>query len=156
MAIMPVIKHPDARLYKVSELFNFERDKELLFHLRDTFRDAQGGKAWGLSLPQIGFNLCAFIMRLHDEPTGNRVETFVINPVITEYSNEKLSMIEGCLSLPWLNNVAVERPIGIKGFFRTGVGDVANYELGGMEARVFQHEMAHLMGITLNTERFRQ
>lgn len=142
MAIKPIIKHPDQRLYTTCEPFNFETDKQHLIDLRSTFRDAQGGRAWGLSLPQIGVTKAAFIMVIQG------IETFVCNPVISQFSRERLTMVEGCLSMPWLK-VNVERRIGIRGVFRTGVGDLAQFELDGMESRVFQHEFEHLMGVTL-------
>lgn len=147
--IRPIIKHPDPRLYQTCTLFNFETDMKDAIDMRKTFREAQGGKALGLSLPQIGVLKCGFIMHI----TG--IETFVFNPVITHSSREKLMMQEGCLSMPWLNNVMVERPLGIKGFFRTGVGELAEFELEGMEARVFQHEFEHLIGVTLYTHKDR-
>lgn len=151
MTIRQIIKHPDQRLYTTCPPFDFETGKPHLFDLLHTFRDAQGGKALGLSLPQIGVMMAAFIMRLEYEggPTGKeRKETFVCNPVITDFSREKLVMQEGCLSMPWLK-VNVERPIGIRGVFRNGVGEMVPFQLDGMQSRVFQHEFEHLIGCTL-------
>jgi peptide deformylase len=141
--ILPIIKHPDARLYTTCEPYNFETDRKALLDLRATYRDAQRGKALGLSMPQIGVLKAAFIMNMQG------IETFVINPVVEAYSSQKLIMEEGCLSMPWLGGVLVERPIAIKGIFRTGVGDIAHFTLDGMDARVFQHEFEHLIGVTL-------
>jgi peptide deformylase len=147
--ILPIIKHPDARLYTTCELFNFETDKKAMLDLRATYRNAQGGKALGLAMPQIGVLKCCFVMHIQG------IETIVVNPLITHMSDEKLLMQEGCLSIPWLTNVMVERPVGIKGYFFTGAGEVAEFELDGMEARVFQHEFDHLIGVTLYTHKDR-
>lgn len=151
MAIRNIIKHPDQRLYTTCPPFNFETQKNDLHDLLHTFRDAQGGKALGLSLPQIGVMGAAFIMRLEYEggPKGvQKLETFVCNPVITDFSREKLVMQEGCLSMPWMK-INVERPIGIRGVFRNGAGETVPFQLDGMQSRVFQHEFDHLIGCTL-------
>lgn len=147
MAIRQIVKHPDQRLYTTCPPFNYETGKPHLFDLLHTFRDAQGGKALGLSLPQIGVMMAAFIMRV-EYGEGQKLETFVCNPVITDFSREKLVMQEGCLSMPWLK-VNVERPVGIRGVFRNGEGEMVTFEMDGMQSRVFQHEFEHLIGCTL-------
>lgn len=150
MAVRAIIKHPDQRLYTTSAPFDFETGKPHLMDLLHTFRDAQGGRALGLSLPQIGVNMAAFVMRLKYDDQGmeRNLETFVCNPVITDFSREKLVMQEGCLSMPWMK-VNVERPIGIRGVFRNGAGETVPFQLDGMQSRVFQHEFEHLIGCTL-------
>lgn len=69
----------------------------------------------------------------------------LINPVITEYSDDLTDYQEGCLSVPTIHEV-VKRP---------GTITVKFYDLGGNEqtitdddkfARVAQHEIDHLSG----------
>lgn len=156
MAIRQIIKHPDQRLYTTCTPINFERDKEHMMDLLHTFRDAQGGRALGLSMPQIGITLCAFVMRLKydDQGVERNLETVVCNPVITHRSKEVFVMQEGCLSLPWMK-INVERPQGVKGVFQNGVGQMVPFELSGMQARIFQHEFEHLIGCTLSNHKHR-
>ena len=54
-------------------------------------------------------------------------------------------MDEGCLTFPglWLK---VKRPQGIKVEFEDEMGTRQEYQLFGLEARIFQHEMDHMEG----------
>ena len=63
--------------------------------LRDTlFAALKGMGGVGLSANQIGVNKRACVIKFND------VELFLLNPVITERSNEGFIFYEGCLSIP--------------------------------------------------------
>lgn len=100
---------------------------------------AQPGRA-GLAANQIGVSLRAFSWNLDGHGVG-----YVLNPVITELSDETQGGDEGCLSVPGLwyprTRAACARVEGI---------DLDGNEvvLEGEEivARLIQHEVGHLDG----------
>lgn len=100
----------------------------------------------GLAAPQVGHNLRLMVMRLK---TGQTVE--LINPRISWTSEERLLMVEGCLSIPG-KRIEIERPSKVRVKFQTIEGDFKYWCLHKMDARVFLHEYDHLEGI-LMTER---
>ena len=100
----------------------------------------------GLAAPQVGHNIRLMVIRLN---TGQIVE--LINPRISWTSEERLTMDEGCLSIPG-NRIKIERPAKVRVKFETIDGDFKYWCLHKMDARVFLHEYDHLEGI-LMTER---
>lgn len=75
-------------------------------------------------------------------------EFVVVNPKIEPTTEETATETEGCLSIPGIH-VEVERPAGI---LLTGVdaaGRDLRVEASGLLARIFQHEVDHLDGITI-------
>ena len=84
----------------------------------------------GLSANQIGMPVKVFAMRVDD--SDNAIVCF--NPEITEESDEKVMMKEGCLSYPSL--------------YQNADGDIINAHFEGLAARIFHHEMDHMKGKT--------
>lgn len=75
-------------------------------------------------------------------------EYVVVNPEITPSTEETAVETEGCLSIPGIT-VDVERPTAV---VLTGVdarGERLRVEADGLLARIFQHEVDHLDGITI-------
>ena len=95
----------------------------------------------GLAANQVGVPLRIFAM--HADPA-----LVVINPKIVEVSDEVVLLEEGCLSYPGLF-VKVKRPLWIKARFNYPNGQAQTMRFEGMTARVFQHEFAHLEGLTM-------
>ncbi len=113
------------------------KTRSLIEDLLDTTK--LPGRA-GVAAPQIGVNLRAFSYNVHGE-VG-----FVINPVITELSGEKVLLDEGCLSVPDLWH---KTP-------RWQFAKVQGLDLNGKEievsgtglmAQALQHECDHLDGL---------
>ena len=96
--------------------------------------------ALGVAAPQIGLPYRAFAIR-SDEIIG------CFNPIITGTGEEQIYLEEGCLSFPNLY-VKVKRPRVIRVRYTTPDGNIVTRRLEGMTARVFQHELDHLDGIT--------
>lgn len=94
----------------------------------------------GLSAVQIGVMARAFSLR--SEP----VSTF-FNPRIVDVSEEQVLLEEGCLSFPGLI-LKVRRPRIIKARFQLVDGQYRTMKFDGMTARIVQHEIDHLDGIT--------
>jgi len=70
----------------------------------------------------------------------------IINPVLSSPSEEKVSMLEGCMSLPDLH-VEVVRPKSIHVSYQNLLGETIEEDLFDFRARMFMHENDHLNGV---------
>ena len=97
----------------------------------------------GLSANQIGMPVKVFAMRIDE--SDNAIVCF--NPEIEEESEEMVMMTEGCLSFPslYLNK---RRPKELTVKYQNVDGDFIDAHFEGLAARVFHHEMDHMMGKT--------
>ena len=96
----------------------------------------------GLSANQIGMPVKVFSMYVTNE------EGIVcFNPKIKRESNEKVIMKEGCLSFPELY-LNISRPQMIEATYQNADGDEINVHLEDLAARIFHHEMDHMIGTT--------
>jgi peptide deformylase len=107
----------------------------------DMFKLMRDRHGIGLASPQIGNSYNMFVMNM--EGSG---DVGVYNPQILEFSEEEVSMEEGCLSFPMLY-IHVTRPAKVKVKYKLydGITEVEGW-LDGMDARCFQHEFEHLQG----------
>lgn len=105
----------------------------------------------GIAAPQIHHSLCIFIMcskpnvRYPDAPLMK--PTAIINPEIISYSNERVKDWEGCLSVPSMRGL-VPRYNQITVRYHDQKGNEIQKDLTGFLARIFQHELDHLNGLT--------
>lgn len=126
--------------------------------LRDTlFAALKGMGGVGLSANQIGVNKRACVIKFND------VELFLLNPVITERSNEGFIFYEGCLSIPdtikkpvrTIRSTYVVVQTDNLGELRFEINPEEDRKLEGqisedtMKTVVVQHEIDHLDGITI-------
>jgi peptide deformylase len=104
----------------------------------------------GLAGPQVGRLLRIFIIRDEKlDPAGDYVlgpPEVIINPTLSNPSEEKVSMVEGCLSLPGLY-VEVIRPKKIHVRYMNLKGEWVEEHLDEFRARVTMHENDHLNGV---------
>ena len=70
----------------------------------------------------------------------------MINPEIHPIGEEKLTEIEGCLSMPGLHD-EVERPARVRIVCQELDGSTLDFEAEGLLSRAAQHEVDHLHGI---------
>lgn len=118
-------------------------------------------KGFGLSANQIGINKRACLISIEEYD----YEIFMINPVITEISEEKFLFYETCLSLP----KTFEKPIPTIRFQRIVVdtdnlgkltfqvnkdGDKEKVSLETLQTVVVQHEIDHLDGLTIKDRQY--
>jgi peptide deformylase len=105
----------------------------------------------GIAAPQIHHSVRIFIMcskpndRYPDAPL--MAPTAIINPEILHYSPEKVTDWEGCLSVPSMRGL-VPRHNLIRVRYFDQQGHEQQKELTGFIARIFQHELDHLNGLT--------
>jgi peptide deformylase len=128
----------------------------------DTMREHNGV---GLAAPQIGVMRRIVVIEQpaieEEREDGTRVEVepakvfVMVNPEITEASEQRFTMLEGCLSLPgWYAEIPRPDWVSIKyqdvhgKEHRIKKADATGYRVG----RMAQHEIDHLDGI-LFTER---
>jgi peptide deformylase len=116
----------------------------------DTMREAPGV---GLAAPQIGISKRIIVVEFgdeEDETVPNQLYV-MINPEIIKESNDKVSGIEGCLSVPGIvGNVDRSRAVTVRG--QNIHGKPVKIRAQGWLARIFQHEIDHINGV-LYTDR---
>lgn len=105
----------------------------------------------GIAAPQIYQSFRLFIMcskpnaRYPDAPL--MTPTAIINPEILHSSSDKTKDWEGCLSVPNLRGL-VPRHKQITVSYFDQQGNKQQKEFSGFIARIFQHELDHLNGLT--------
>ncbi len=111
---------------------------------------AQAGGV-GIAAPQIHHSKRMFIMcskpnaRYPDAPLMK--PTAIINPEVLYFSKETEKDWEGCLSVPSMRGlVPRHKQIAVRYFNQQGKEQ--QKELTGFIARIFQHELDHLNGLT--------
>jgi peptide deformylase len=110
----------------------------------ETMRNASG---IGLAANQVGADKSIFIVDVSVVEGHEDSKPIVfINPLITERSDEKIPMEEGCLSIPEIR-AEIERPEKITIEFKDTDFKEQSLSADGLLARVIQHEYDHLQGI---------
>jgi methionyl-tRNA formyltransferase len=131
--------------------FNAEL-QEIVDRMIFTMRQANGV---GLAAPQVG--ILSNIITIEYQPDKNDPEeaenaiplTVLINPKISNLSEEKCYMVEGCLSFPEIIT-SIERPKTVTVNALDRWGKKITIQASGLFARVIQHECDHLIGILLS------
>lgn len=146
MAVLPVTLIGDKILKKkgkkVTEVNN--DTIELIRNMFDTMRNANG---IGLAANQVGSEKSIFVLDLSVvEEYEDLKPMVIINPEITWYSEEKIPMEEGCLSIPDIR-CEIERPKKVKLKFQDTDLKVQEIEADELLARAIQHEYDHLNGV---------
>lgn len=144
-----IIKYPDNRLReKTSELTRFEVSKRWT---QDTIARmivtmlSHGGV--GLAAPQVGIDKKIILIDRRFSASNGGV-LVMINPILTERSEEQYRMEEGCLSFPG-QRFKVSRNQWVKANYMDIVGQNKQETFHGIEAQIVQHEIEHLHGVLL-------
>ena len=114
--------------------------REIVNFLKRTLKKTDGMKA--LSAPVIGYNKRIFCIKYGPED----VETY-INPVISNQKGLQLSR-ETCYCIPGKEYIRI-RTNDINVMYQKPTGKTESKHIVGYAALVFQHEIDHLDGITL-------
>ena len=138
MALRKIVTLEDPVLRKTSrkvEKFD-KRLWDLLDDLKDTLYNANGA---GLAAVQVGVLRRVVVIDVGD----GYIE--LVNPEITERSDETQEETEGCLSIPGEYGITV-RPQWVKVKAQNREGKWVVYKGEGLKARCFCHELDHLDG----------
>lgn len=148
MAIREVIKLPAPVLRKKSnKVIDFDDElQQLVDDMIATMRNEPGV---GLAAPQVNMPLRLIVVEypVDDRDEDAPSKLFVLaNPEIIHMSEELVSGIEGCLSVPnILGEVERSAAVTVKGLNRFGKKQTVKAK--GWLARIFQHEVDHINGI---------
>ena len=143
-----IIKKSELKILPANELnqgfaskFNFDEvDASMFTNVMFDRMNEMGGAA--LSAPQVGLDMCMFVMGIDQA----KIEVF--NPTIVSYSKEEALMNEGSLTFPGIL-VIVKRPIAVTVEYYNKNGELQQNEFKGLTARIFQHAFDHLQGTTM-------
>lgn len=119
-----------------------EFDEQLEKLAQDMLATMREHEGVGLAANQIGRLKRILVAAIEDE------EFVIVNPVIEDRSEESAKETEGCLSIPGIQ-VGVERPTAITISGSDATGNPVRMEVTDLLARVFQHEVDHLDGVTI-------
>lgn len=148
--IYPIIGYGHPTLRKIAQ--PIERDypdlKQLIADMYETMYAADGA---GLAAPQIDLSIRLVVIGFptYDEKSGEYgdavEEHTLINAEVLEWKGEKRFFNEGCLSIPDVHE-EVLRPERVVIHYWDENFVEHTEEVGGMFARVAQHEIDHLDG----------
>lgn len=116
--------------------------------MQDTLENASG---LGLAAPQVNILKRMVIYDTHNFPNEDEVAQtqrflWMINPVITQASEEETVLDERCFSVPDLA-IPVSRPAFISVSFWDREGNTQTLQAKGLFAKCVQHEIDHLDGV---------
>jgi peptide deformylase len=143
VALAQIRQYPDAVLrMRAREVERFDDDLvRLADRMAHLMHDARGV---GLAATQVGVLQRLFVF----QPAGDEDVTAIVNPEITERTEETEVADEGCLSLQGVL-VPVERAVAVTIEGQDLRGEPLRLELEEMDARVVQHELDHLDGVLM-------
>lgn len=140
MALLNILRYPDARLHKVAApvtVFD-ESLKELVRDMAETMYAAPG---IGLAASQVDVHKQVIVLDVSERHDSLVV---LVNPEIVEASGVS-DIEEGCLSVPSVYDI-VERAERVKVRAFDQNGNPLTLEAQGLLAVCIQHELDHLKG----------
>lgn len=147
MAILNIVTFPEPSLrLKAKQVTKFDAELQTLVdNMFETLRAAPGV---GLAAPQIGESLRLVVVEYtEDEDENAKPKKYVlVNPEIIKRSEDMVTDVEGCLSLPGLAG-RVERHQAVTVKAKNRFGKPLKIEAQDWLARIFQHEIDHLDGV---------
>lgn len=141
MAVLDILKYPDARLHTVAERVSTvdDRIRRLVDDMAETMYSAPG---IGLAATQV--NVHERVVVIDVSETHDELLVF-INPEIIGQSDTMQTYDEGCLSIPGIYD-KVERPDAVTVTALGRDGKPFTLEADGLLAVCIQHEIDHLNG----------
>lgn len=140
MALLNILRYPDARLHKAAAPVTVFDDglKKLVGDMAETMYAAPG---IGLAATQVDVHKQVIVIDASERRDSLIV---LVNPVILE-ANGVSDIEEGCLSVPSIYEL-VERAERVKVRAYDQNGNAFTLEAQGLLAVCIQHEMDHLQG----------
>ena len=148
--ILPIRIYGDPALR--AKTYEVDADSEDLQQLIDDMHETlRGAEGIGLAAPQVGRTERVFLVDLHavvdEAENGLPPQPMVfINPSITWESDDDDEFEEGCLSIPDVREMVI-RPESIRMWYLDRDFEPHHIKVGGLLARVIQHEYDHLEGV---------
>lgn len=140
----PVLREP-ARPVSREELA-LPATQALIDDLVDTMHDANGA---GIAANQVYEPLQICVIEIKNNPRypykPNYPLTVLVNPEVTPLTEETFDNYEGCLSVPNLRG-QVRRFVHVRVRAWDRAGAPLDFEVKGLTAGTFQHEIDHLAG----------
>lgn len=146
MAILEICKdgHPSLKKSCKSVRSIDEETRQLIADMAETMVEAKGV---GLAANQVGVSRRIIVVYERDAESGEVEITPYINPRITWRSDDEELSDEGCLSFPLMFGT-VARAFEVEVSAQDMNMKKIRLRAEGFMARVFQHEIDHLNGIT--------
>jgi peptide deformylase len=123
-----------------------ERVQRLIDDLVETMRDANGA---GIAANQVHEAVRICVIEVSNNPRypykPNWPLTILVNPVVEATTDETFLNFEGCLSVPNLRG-QVRRFTGVRVRASDRAGNDVDFQVNGLTAGTFQHELGHLDG----------
>lgn len=141
MALLNILRYPDARLHTVAEPVQSvdARIRTLVDDMLQTMYDAEG---IGLAATQVDVHervIVIDVSETRDKPV------VLINPELVATSDEMIAAEEGCLSVPQVyDKVPRHARVTVRALDREGQS--TQFDADGLLAVCVQHEMDHLLG----------
>lgn len=143
--VLPIITDADPMLKRPSDAIGEVTD-EIRDLARDMLATMYDQRGIGLATVQVARPVRMLVL---DAGTpDNRRPMVMIDPVIEWAKKRGFEMEEGCLSLPG-RRLPVTRPSDIRVSYTDLQGNRVTRDLGGMPARIVQHEIDHLDGVLI-------
>ena len=118
-----------------------QETRMLVRDMFDTMYDAGG---IGLAAPQVGVSRRVLVVDVGEGAEGGRHA--LVNPVVVERGRSIEKEVEGCLSIPGIEEL-VARPERVVVEGLDPGGGAVRLEARGLLARALQHEIDHLDGV---------
>lgn len=151
VAILKIAKLGSPVLRRIAEPITAEacQDPEFQTFLDDMVETMEHSDGMGLAAPQVFQSKQAVVLKSSGNNRYPEAPTYplmiLINPVLTDYSEEVIEDWEGCLSVEDLRGkVWRHHKVSVKGFDREM--KPLTIEAEGFLAVVLQHEIDHLLG----------
>lgn len=140
MALLPIIKYPDSRLYTIAKPV-IEVDQRIRRLVDDMAATMYAAPGVGLAATQVDVHERVIVM---DTSETKDQLIVLINPVVRE-SHGEIECEEGCLSVPGVfEKVTRAAQVVIGALDRDGTA--FELQASGVRAVCVQHEMDHLEG----------
>jgi peptide deformylase len=141
MALLPILRYPDPRLYKKAALVT-EINDEIRTLVRDMAETMYAAPGVGLAATQVDVHKRVIII---DTSETRNTLLVLINPEIVEREGS-VEAEEGCLSVPGIFDKLTARAERVVVRALDRAGQSFELEADGLLAVCIQHEMDHLEG----------
>ena len=146
MSLLPITLYGDKILRKKAHRVS-DVDLDTVKLIKDMFETMKNASGIGLAANQVGADKQIFIVDLSAiEGYEQSKPVVLINPKIESFSDEKVVIEEGCLSIPDVR-AEVERPKKVIVTYQDTNMKEQEIEASELLSRVIQHEFDHLQGV---------